>query len=772
MWERSYSNPSTSGFQSAEEIPNLGLDAKANRSKREPAVYSISISAILLLLSLEWIYPVTSSGQQGSERFLAVMAGLTGALLIAGLLRVGWIMGILLRLLMALTALCLMYGGSDPAGWALEYPGTWMEDIRSFMESRRFYSISTETRGLLMMCGWSMLMASVQSLVLMRRSVMLFGSATLLYLLLLETLAGLDVYASVVRSVLWILLIQAILQLLRLLEGVTTPTFRRYPFGRWCAVAVAAAVGMVLISVVPGRVATVPGPERISLEQMGERLARWAGYTPNGSIPASASVTGYSTADAPMGSPLVQGDAIFFTARSPEVTYWRGETRSYYNGSTWSDPGQNFQTASPAALFRTDGWENQAYWTRIRQTVTLKRDWRGPNPLFTGGVPLNLSFQDKNDHNEKNRLSLLSNADSATLWLAGSSNREPIKTYTTDVMIPTATPEQLRLLGKPSSTSQDPAEIRRTYLQLPASLPERVRSLASDIIQESETRYDAVQAVRTYLAEHAEYTLDTRMPPRGTDFVDDFLFVTGEGYCNHFSTAMVVLLRAEGIPARWVKGFGAGVPDPEVSGQYIITQGDAHSWVEVYFPGAGWMPFEATPGFAMPQGEGTDAAVAAEAQPGEVNPPQSGGGLGSAGAWLLARVRALAAEPWLAAALAAAALLAAAGAVRMRRLRPALRLGLLLAWPRSSFPDRERLLSAAAPVWAALARRYGPRPPGMTLREYAASPALAAGTDSADIARFAADWERLLYGPDRPLRADSLDFLRRALRLARRLLAP
>ncbi|MEY8743670.1 DUF4129 domain-containing protein [Bacillales bacterium AN1005] len=104
----------------------------------------------------------------------------------------------------------------------------------------------------------------------------------------------------------------------------------------------------------------------------------------------------------------------------------------------------------------------------------------------------------------------------------------------------------------------------------------------------------------------------------------------------------------------------------------------------------------------------------------------------------------------------------------MRRLRPALPLRLLLAWPRSSFPDRERLLRAAAPVCRACAA-VRPRPPGMTLREYAASPAVAAGTDSADIARFAADWERLLYGPERPLRADSLDFLRRALRLARRL---
>ncbi|GAS85210.1 transglutaminase [Paenibacillus amylolyticus] len=331
-----------------------------------------------------------------------------------------------------------------------------------------------------------------------------------------------------------------------------------------------------------------------------------------------------------------------------------------------------------------------------------------------------------------------------------------------------ASPEQLRQLGE-TDKGKDPASIRRTYLQLPATLPGRVKSLAKEIMQGSDTRYDAVQAVKTYLAAHAEYTLDTRMPPRGTDFVDDFLFVTRQGYCNHFSTAMIVLLRAEGIPARWVKGFGSGVADPEIPGQYIISQGDAHSWVEVYFPGAGWMPFEATPGFTMAQGVGEDAAALAGQQAGEVTPPMTNGGVAYAGAWLIARARALAAEPWLAAALVAAALLGAAATVRMRRLRPALRIRLLLAWPRSSFPDRERLLGAAAPVWAALARRYGPRPPGMTLREYAASPALAAGVDGADIARFAADWERLLYGPDRPLRADSLDFLRRALRLAQRL---
>ncbi|WP_339168441.1 transglutaminase domain-containing protein [Paenibacillus sp. FSL R5-0341] len=745
-------------------------DVKDEGHVAVPVLYKFFISAILLILSLEWIYPVTSSNQQGSERFLSVMAGLTGALLLAGLIRTGWVTGVLIRLVIALAALCLMYGGSDPARWAVAYPGILSADMDTFMNNWRFHSISTETRGLFMMCGWSMLMASVQSLVLHRRSVMLFGSATVLYLLLLESFAGLDVYASVIRSVLWIILIQALLQLLRLNGGVTTPSYRGSPYGRWSVVTIVASAGMVLCSALPGQFASIPQPERISLEQMGERLARWAGYTQNNSIPAATAVTGYSTADAPMGAPLVQGNSIFFTAKSPEVTYWRGETRSYYNGSTWSDPGQSFEMASPAGLLRTDGWENPTYWSRIRQTVTMQREWKGPNPLFTGGIPVNVSFQDKNKDNQENLLSLLSNRDSATLWLAGSGNDKTVKHYTADIMVPVASPEQLRQLGE-TDKGKDPASIRRTYLQLPATLPGRVKSLAKEIMQGSDTRYDAVQAVKTYLAAHAEYTLDTRMPPRGTDFVDDFLFVTRQGYCNHFSTAMIVLLRAEGIPARWVKGFGSGVADPEIPGQYIISQGDAHSWVEVYFPGAGWMPFEATPGFTMAQGVGEDAAALAGPQPVAETPPYMGGGVAYAGAWLIARARAFAAEPWLAAALVAAALLGAAATVRMRRLRPALRIRLLLAWPRSSFPDRERLLGAAAPVWAALARRYGPRPPGMTLREYAASPALAAGVDGAVIARFAADWERLLYGPDRPLRADSLDFLRRALRLARRLQA-
>jgi len=86
-----------------------------------------------------------------------------------------------------------------------------------------------------------------------------------------------------------------------------------------------------------------------------------------------------------------------------------------------------------------------------------------------------------------------------------------------------------------------------------------------------------------------------------------------EGYCDYFSTAMAVLARASGVPVRWVKGYAPGslpaelfmgmpedVIDPNMGGSYTVRNADAHSWVEVYFEGFGWIPFEPTPGFSYP----------------------------------------------------------------------------------------------------------------------------------------------------------------------------
>lgn len=99
-------------------------------------------------------------------------------------------------------------------------------------------------------------------------------------------------------------------------------------------------------------------------------------------------------------------------------------------------------------------------------------------------------------------------------------------------------------------------------------------------------------------------TNDVAVPELDEDYVDQFLFETKKGYCDNFSTSMVVLLRSVGIPARWVKGYTPGQfveTTSEGLEVYEVTSNNAHSWVEVYFSGIGWVPFEPTIGFSNPQ---------------------------------------------------------------------------------------------------------------------------------------------------------------------------
>lgn len=137
-----------------------------------------------------------------------------------------------------------------------------------------------------------------------------------------------------------------------------------------------------------------------------------------------------------------------------------------------------------------------------------------------------------------------------------------------------------------------PPEIVARYLQLPQDLPQRVRLLAAQLTEGAETPYDKVERVETYLRTYP-YTLDVEPVPAGKDVVDYFLFDAQTGFCSHYASAMVVLLRAEGVPARVATGFVGGDYDYD-RGAYRVPASAAHAWVEVYFPGYGWVEFEPT----------------------------------------------------------------------------------------------------------------------------------------------------------------------------------
>lgn len=146
-----------------------------------------------------------------------------------------------------------------------------------------------------------------------------------------------------------------------------------------------------------------------------------------------------------------------------------------------------------------------------------------------------------------------------------------------------------------TETKQEyPQWIIDRYLQLPDELPEEVKNLALQITEGLSTPYDKVKAIETYLRTYP-YSLEIPPPPSTGDISAYFLFELKRGYCDYYATAMTVLARAAGIPARFVVGYASGVYNQE-EGRSIITEADAHSWVEVYFPGIGWIEFEPTAG--------------------------------------------------------------------------------------------------------------------------------------------------------------------------------
>ncbi|MGB6846005.1 MAG: DUF3488 and transglutaminase-like domain-containing protein [Candidatus Acidiferrales bacterium] len=150
------------------------------------------------------------------------------------------------------------------------------------------------------------------------------------------------------------------------------------------------------------------------------------------------------------------------------------------------------------------------------------------------------------------------------------------------------------------ASSDYPPEIARMYLQLP-SLDPRVPALAAQVTATSSTEFDKASAVETYLKTHYGYTLDLGNQ-RPKDPLANFLFTRRAGHCEYFATAMTVMLRTQGIPARYVTGFLPGEYN-DVGGDYIIRSSDAHAWVEAYFPGYGWITFDPTPpGAGAPSG--------------------------------------------------------------------------------------------------------------------------------------------------------------------------
>ncbi|HVC72803.1 MAG TPA: transglutaminase-like domain-containing protein, partial [Mycobacteriales bacterium] len=217
---------------------------------------------------------------------------------------------------------------------------------------------------------------------------------------------------------------------------------------------------------------------------------------------------------------------------------------------------------------------------------------------------------------------------------------------------------------------------------LPSSVPVRVLDLARRLTRDAPTTQAKVTAIEAYLHAHERYRLDSPVPAVGADAVDDFLFVSHEGFCEHFASAEAVLLRAVGVPARLVTGFSGGTP---AGAERILLGSDAHAWVQVGVGGDQWVWTDPSAG----------ATLAANRN-------------GAAGAWAFLRAHAL----LIGALLLAAVVLTAVVILVVRRGRA--RRAAALA---RNAPLAAKVLAAFAALEAALAGSRFARPPDASVLE-------------------------------------------------------
>ena len=181
---------------------------------------------------------------------------------------------------------------------------------------------------------------------------------------------------------------------------------------------------------------------------------------------------------------------------------------------------------------------------------------------------------------------------SPPIALLGHRTLVPPREYKSVGSVSTATAQMLR--GAPEDY---PQWVTDRYLQLPNDFPQSVKDLAEELTVGNGNAYDMAQSVRRYLLT-LPYSLEVSVPPPGKDWVEFFLFEQRRGYCQNYATAMITMLRSQGVPARLVTGFAPS--RDEERGAWLAQGQQYHAWPEVYFPEYGWVEFEPTPARVQP----------------------------------------------------------------------------------------------------------------------------------------------------------------------------
>jgi transglutaminase-like putative cysteine protease len=278
------------------------------------------------------------------------------------------------------------------------------------------------------------------------------------------------------------------------------------------------------------------------------------------------------------------GDEIVMRVRAPEPDFWRGQTFGRFDGRRWyADeeiglPLEGPNIDIPDALGAT-GVPNNVDIERFIQTFFVEADM--PNVVFHAYRPVQVILDADVWARPDGaiRASTVLNAGSIyTVVSARAEIDERILRRQGNIG------PQLTLLGR---------EVFSQYLEVPTSTTPETIALANELADGKTSTYDVVRSYEAWLGRNVEYDLNAPLPSPNEDAVHDFLFDTQLGFCEQIASALTVMLRTQGVPARLATGFVSGERN-RITGVFDVRASDAHAWVEVWFPETGWQAFDPT----------------------------------------------------------------------------------------------------------------------------------------------------------------------------------
>ncbi|PSL47002.1 uncharacterized protein DUF4129 [Salsuginibacillus halophilus] len=400
-----------------------------------------------------------------------------------------------------------------------------------------------------------------------------FLALTVVYVAVMDTFTAYDATGAMVRIVLLGFTLLALLKAYRLTAsaapGERGALLFRWSLGAFVIVAAAVLAGTAAPKAEPQWPDPVPFIESA------------AGIEGGGGGPGVQRI-GYSTEDSRLGGGFEMDDSPVFQAEVEHTEYWRGESLNHYTGHGWEE--NRTVEEQPDYTLYEDEVDTEAGTAEVQFAENVSYD-----PWFYPG-----EFQQVlNSSGEQ------AEADGFTGELRTQGGGSAPPSYTLGYETASFPIERMQEV---TTNESDPAHVTEQFTQVPDTLPDRVADLAEELTEDYDNRYDQARAVEDYLTGQ-EFVYDTEnipVPGENEDYVDQFLFESQRGYCDNFSTSMAVLLRTLDIPTRWVKGFTPGeeVDYTTETTTREVRNDNAHSWVEVYFPEVGWVPFEPTPGFS------------------------------------------------------------------------------------------------------------------------------------------------------------------------------